>query len=229
MSMVTLRLGLAAALIGGPSAHAAEPQHAIGMHGEPTLPVGFSHFGYVNPDAPKGGRLVQGVLGSFDGLNPFTVKGLPPQGLRAPLVSGSNLIAGYVVESLMVRGYDEPFTLYGLLAQTVETDAARSYVTFTLNPAARFSDGTPVTPDDVVFSWAQLRDHGRPNHRTYYSKVTKAEVLDARRVRFDLAGDDRELPLILALMPVLARHAVDPETFEETSMTPLLGSGPYRV
>ena len=148
---------------------------------------------------------MQGVLGTFDSLNPFIIKGLPPQGMRAPLVSGSNIIAGYVVESLMVRGYDEPFTLYGLLAETVETDAARSYVTFTLNPAARFSDGKPVTADDVVFSWQLLRDKGRPNHRIYYSKVAKAEIVGERTVRFDLAGsDDRELPLILGLMPVLA-------------------------
>ncbi|TMJ02623.1 MAG: ABC transporter substrate-binding protein [Alphaproteobacteria bacterium] len=199
------------------------------MHGDPAMPAGFSHFGYVNPDAPKGGRLVQGVLGGFDGLNPFIVKGLPPQGLRAPLVSGSNLIAGYVVESLMVRGYDEPFTLYGLLAQTVETDAARSHVTFGLNPAARFSDGQPVTVEDVIFSWRLLRDHGRPNHRIYYSKVIRAEAQGASTVRFDLPGDDRELPLILGLMPVLAKHAVNPDTFEDTSMTPLVGSGPYRV
>jgi peptide/nickel transport system substrate-binding protein len=209
--------------------HAAEPRHAIAMHGEPALPAGFAHFGYVNPQAPKGGRLVEGVLGSFDSLNPFIVKGLPPQGLRAPLVAGSNLIAGYVVESLMARSYDEPFTLYGLLAQTVETDAARSYVTFRLNPAARFSDGAPVTAEDVVFSWQLLRDHGRPNHRTYYAKVLKAEIMGDRTVRFDLARDDRELPLILGLMPVLAKHAVDPDRFEETSLTPLLGSGPYTV
>ena len=226
---MVFRLALAAALIGGLSAHAAEPKHAIAMHGEPALPAGFSYFGYVNPGAPKGGRLVQGVLGSFDGLNPFIVRGLPPQGLRAPLVSGSNLIAGYVVESLMVRGYDEPFTLYGLLAQTVETDAARSYVTFALNPAARFSDGKPVTAEDVIFSWQLLRDHGRPNHRTYYSRVLKAEAQGGRTVRFDLAGDDRELPLILGLMPVLAKHAVDPNTFEDTSMAPLVGSGPYTI
>src|SRR5436305_13762281 len=215
--------------MGALSAHASESKHAIAMHGDARLPVGFHHFGYVNPDAPKGGRLAQGVLGSFDGLNPFIVKGLPPQGLRAPLVSGSNLMAGYVVESLMVRGYDEPFTLYGLLAQTAETDDARSYVTFTLNPAARFSDGNPVTAEDVIFSWQLLRDHGRPNHRTYYSKVLRAEVLGERAVRFDLAGDDRELPLILGLMPVLAKHAVDPDIFEDTSMKPLVGRGPYTV
>jgi peptide/nickel transport system substrate-binding protein len=216
-----------AALAAGP-AHAAD-SHAIAMHGAPALPADFTHFAYANPAAPKGGRLVQGVLGSFDTLNPFIVRGLAPQGLRAPLTSANNAITGYVVESLMVRGYDEPFTLYGLLARSVETDAARTHVTFTLDPEARFSDGAPVTADDVVFTWGLLRDHGRPNHRIYYSKVTKADVLDARRVRFDLAGDDRELPLILALMPVLAKHAVDAEKFEDASMTPLLGSGPYRV
>jgi peptide/nickel transport system substrate-binding protein len=223
-------LAAAIAIGGALSAHAlGEPSHAIAMHGDPALPASFSHFRYANPAAPKGGRLVQGVLGSFDSLNPFIVKGLPPIGLRAPLTSGSNIITGTVVESLMVRGYDEPFTLYGLLAQSVETDAARSHVTFTLNPAARFSDGKPVTAQDVVFSWGLLRDHGRPNHRTYYAKVVKAEIVAERSVRFDLLGDDRELPLILALMPVLAKHAVDPESFEETSMTPPVGSGPYRV
>lgn len=222
-----LWLFVCAALAGGP-ARAAE-SHAIAMHGAPALPADFTHFAYANPAAPKGGRLTQGVLGSFDHLNPFIVKGLPPQGLRAPLTSANNAITGYVVESLMVRGYDEPFTLYALLAKSVETDAARTHVTFTLDPDARFSDGAPVTAEDVAFTWGLLRKHGRPNHRIYYSKVTKAAVLDERRVRFDLPGDDRELPLILALMPVLAKHAIDPETFEDTSMTPLLGSGPYRV
>jgi peptide/nickel transport system substrate-binding protein len=221
---------VATILAGGTLPALAQPRHAIAMHGEPALPAGFAHFPYANPSAPKGGRMTQGVLGSFDGLNPFIVKGLPPQGLRAPLVSGSNIITGYVVESLMARSYDEPFTLYGLLAHTVETDAQRSYVTFGLDPAARFSDGKPVTAEDVVFSWQLLRDKGRPNHRIYYSKVGKAEALDARTVRFDLAGsDDRELPLILGLMPVLARHATNPETFEETSMAVPVGSGPYRV
>src|SRR5215475_14209856 len=126
-------LACAALVGGGVPAHAAE-NHAIAMHGAPALPADFAHFGYANPDAPKGGRLTQGVLGTFDSLNPFIVRGLPPQALRAPLVSGNNAVTGYVAESLMVRGYDEPFTLYGLLAKTVETDAARSYVTFGLNP-----------------------------------------------------------------------------------------------
>ena len=198
---------------------AAEPRHAIAMHGAPALPADFTHMPYANPDAPKGGRLVQGILGTFDSLNPLIVRGLAVQQVR-----------GFVVESLMARGNDEAFTLYGLLAQSVETDDARSYVTFHLDPRARFSDGKPVLAEDVLFSWALLTDKGRPNHRQYYSKVAKAEAPDPLTVRFDLAGaNDRELPLILGLMPVLPRHAVDVATFEETSMTAPLGSGPYRI
>jgi peptide/nickel transport system substrate-binding protein len=202
-----------------PQAQTAEARNTIAMHGDPAMPDGFGSARYVNPAAPKGGRLVQGALGTFDSLNPFIVKGLAVQAVR-----------GYVFESLMARGYDEPFTLYGLVAKTVETDAARSYVTFGIDPAARFSDGVPVTPEDVIFSWQLLRDKGRPNHRSYYAKVAKAEVAGERAVRFDLAGsDDRELPLILGLMPVLPKHAIDPERFEETTFDPPIGSGPYVV
>ena len=197
----------------------ATESYAIAMHGAPALPSDFAHMPYANPDAPKGGRLAWGLLGTFDSLNPLIVRGLAVQQIR-----------GYVVESLMARGNDEAFTLYGLLARTVETDDARSYVTFHLDPRARFADGKQVTADDVLFSWELLRDRGRPNHRQYYSKVAKAEVTDPLTVRFDFGGaNDRELPLILGLMPVLPRHAVDPATFEETTMTGPLGSGPYRV
>jgi peptide/nickel transport system substrate-binding protein len=214
---------LALAICGSPDAlrqaHSAEPRHAIAMHGAPALPEGFTRLPYADPAAPKGGRLVQGVLGTFDSLNPLIVKGIAPPSIR-----------GYVVESLMARGYDEPFTLYGLIARSVETDAQRSYVTFHLDPAAKFSDGKPVTAEDVIFSWQLLRDKGRPNHRTYYAKVAKAEALGEQAVRFDLSGsDDRELALILGLMPVLAKHAVKPETFEETSFQAPLGTGPYLV
>ena len=197
----------------------AEESYAIAMHGAPALAADFTHMPYANPDAPKGGRLVQGFLGTFDSLNPLIVRGLAVQQIR-----------GFVVESLMARGNDEAFTLYGLLAKSVETDDIRSYVTFHLDPKARFSDGQPVLAEDVLFSWALLRDKGRPNHRQYYSKVVKAEAPDPRTVRFDLSGaNDRELPLILGLMPVLPKHAVDVATFEETSMSPPIGSGPYRV
>jgi peptide/nickel transport system substrate-binding protein len=195
------------------------PTHGIAMHGEPALPAGFTHMPYANPDAPRGGRIVHGLLGTFDSLNPFIVRGIAVQQIR-----------GYVVESLMTRGNDEPFTLYGLLAESIETDAARSTVTFRLNPAARFSDGAPVTAGDVLFSWRLMRDRGRPNYRLYYAKVEKAEALDPRTVRFDFGGArDRELPLILGLMPVFPKHAIDPATFEDTSLAAPLGSGPYRV
>jgi len=212
---VTVLVGLAA------TAGAGEPRHAIAMHGEPAYPAGFSHFRYVNPDAPKGGRLTQAVLGSFDSLNPMIVRGnaFSYEDMRT-----------YVIESLLVRGNDEPFTLYGLLAESVETDEERTYVTFHLHPQARFSDGKPVTAEDVLFSWQLLRDKGRPNHRTYYSKVAKAEKTGERTVRFDFGGaPDRELPLILGLMPVLPRHAIDAEKFEETTLAAPVGSGPYRI
>jgi len=207
-----------------PPATAALPStaaatHAIAMHGAPALAPGFSAFRYVNSNAPKGSRLTQGVLGTFDSLNPFIVKGLALPQLR-----------GLVFESLLVRGYDEPFTLYGLLAQSIETDPDRSYVTFRLDPRAAFADRSPVTASDVIFSFELLRDHGRPIFHTYYSKVTGVTAPDERTVRFDLSGnDDRELPLILGLMPILSRHAIDPAHFEETTLSPLLGSGPYRV
>jgi peptide/nickel transport system substrate-binding protein len=197
----------------------AEASYAIAMHGEPALSGDFTAMPYVNAGAPKGGRLVQGVLGTFDSLNPLIVKGLPAQSLR-----------GFVFESLMARGYDEPFSLYGLLARTIETDDARNFVTFSLNPAARFSDGVPVTAADVIFSWQLLRDHGRPNYRTYYSKVVRAEALDERTVRFDFGGaGDRELPLILGLMPILPKHAIDAARFEETTLAKPVASGPYVV
>ncbi|WP_198135180.1 extracellular solute-binding protein [Rhodopseudomonas palustris] len=198
---------------------AAKPAYALAMHGDPALPAEFKAMPYADPDAPKGGRLVEGLLGTFDSLNPFIVKGIAVQRMR-----------GYVVESLMARGNDEPFTLYGLLAQSIETNDARSYVTFRIDPRARFSDGKPVQAEDVLFSWQLLRDKGRPNHRQYYAKVARAKALDPLTIRFDFDDvQDRELPLILGLMPVFPKHAVNADTFEETSLSPPIGSGPYRV
>jgi peptide/nickel transport system substrate-binding protein len=197
----------------------AAPTHAIAMHGTPLHGPDFAHFAYVDPQAPKGGRLTLGALGSFDSLNPFIVKGVAARGLR-----------DYVHESLMARGLDEPFALYGLIAESVETPDDRSWVEFVLRPEARFSDGAPVTVDDVLFSHALLRDHGRPNHRAYYAKVTRAWASGPRSVRFDFAADgDREMPLIMGLMPILPRHLIDPGRFEDTSLERLVGSGPYAV
>jgi peptide/nickel transport system substrate-binding protein len=197
----------------------AEPQIGLAMHGAPQEPKGFRHFPYVNPDAPKGGRVVFGVQGSYDSLNPLIVKGNPAEGLR-----------DYLYESLLARAYDEPFTLYGLIAESVETPDDRSFVEFTLRPEAKFSDGKPLTVDDVIFSHALLRDHGRPNHRSYYKKVSKVEQTGDRKVKFSFdASGDREMPLIIGLMPILPKHLIDPEQFEKTTLVPPIASGPYTV
>ena len=130
----------------------------------------------------------------------------------------------------MARSYDEPFSLYGLIAESIETPDDRSWVVFKLNPKAKFSDGKPVTSEDVLFSWNLLKTKGKPNFRSWYAKAVKAEAPDAHTVRFDLSGaGDRELPLILALMPILPRHATNAERFEETSLVPPVGTGPYVV
>ena len=189
------------------------------MHGEPARQKAFTSYAYVNPAAPKGGRATFAVQGSFDSLNPLIVKGAPADGVRE-----------YLYESLLARAHDEPFTLYGLIAEAVETPLDRSFVEFTLNPAAKFSDGTLITVDDVIFSHAVLRDHGRPNHRSYYKKVAKVEQTGERKVRFTFdASGDREMPLILGLMPVLPKHLLTAETFEKTTLTPPIGSGPYTI
>ncbi len=197
----------------------AAPARSIALHGTPVLGDDFTAFPYVNPAAPKGGKLTLGVLGSYETVNPLIVGGTPVSGIRE-----------FVVESLMARSLDEPFTLYGLLADTIDVAEDRKSVTFTLNPAARFSDRQPVTPEDVINSFELLKKKGRPNHRTYFAKVTKAEKIGDRAVRFTFQdASDRELPLILGLMPVFAAHATTPEKFGAASMTPLMGSGPYTV
>ena len=194
------------------------PQHAIAMHGEPLLPADFSNPGYVNPNAPQGGIVHIGILGSFDTLNPMIIKGQPAAGLR-----------DFLYESLLIRGLDEPFTLYGHIAERIEVPEDRSAITFHLHPKARFSDGHPIDADDVLFSWMTLRDHGRPNHRAYYKKVNKAIRLSDRSVRFELEPGDRELPLIMGLMPVLPSHLLDEESFQKTTLEAPVGSGPYTI
>jgi peptide/nickel transport system substrate-binding protein len=203
------------------------PKYAIAMTGKPALPPGFARFPYTAPNPPQGGSLVIGALGSFDTFNPFTIRGTADDRLR----SSEFLFESYVFESLMVRSRDEPFTLYGLLAKTIETPDDRSWVTFTLDPKARFSDGTPVTPADVIFSWKTLREQGRPNHRSYYSKVARADVIGARSVRFVFKDKgDRELPLILGLMPILPKHVYERRDFQKVTTSELpVGTGPYVV
>jgi len=212
-------IALLAALSMGALAAAAQPSHGIAMHGQPKYGPDFVAFDYVNPDAPQGGKLIRAAQGSFDSLNPLIIKGEAAPGMRQ-----------YVYESLMARAQDEPFSLYGLLAESIETPPDRAWVAFTIREEARFSDGEPLTVDDVIFSHALLRDRGRPNHQFYYSKVEKVEKTGPRTVKFTFNDQgDREMPLIMGLMPVLPEHAIDPETFEETTLEPPVGSGPYVV
>jgi peptide/nickel transport system substrate-binding protein len=210
-----------------PAALAAEPAlHGIAMHGSPALPPDYKAFSYVDPTVKKGGRLAYGVVGTFNNLNPFIVKGkrTTARGMWDPE------LGNLVVESLMMRSRDEPFSMYGLLAETVEWDDARSFVQFNLNPKARWSDGQPVTPDDVIFTFELMRDKGAPPFSNRLKKVERMEKVGDHSVRFTFKKDaDRELPLLLALSPVLPRHATKTDTFEQTTMVPLVGSGAYRV
>ncbi len=201
----------------------AQPSHGIARHGTPALPAGFSQLPYAKPDAPKGGRLVVGAFGTFDSMNPFIARGAVPE------VSGGSGINPLVVQPLMMRSLDEPFTLYGLVAETIETAPDRSWVEFRLNPAARFADGKPVTTEDIRFTFELLRDKGRPVQRSAYRRVKEVTLPAERTIRFTFADPDGELPLLLALMPTLAKHDVKVETFEQPSFKPPLGSGPYAL
>ena len=207
-------------LVAGPVMAAAE--EGIAMHGALRYPPGFTAFDYVNPDAPKGGRVRYAVTGSFDSLNPFIVRGQPVAGTAD------------LFESLMARAQDEPFSLYGLIARSIETPPDRAWVRFELRPEARWHDGSPITADDVLFSWETLRTLGRPNHRAYYNRVIRAEPQGVHAIRFDFAPApdgtiDRELPLIIGLMPVLSRAWWQNRRFDDTTLVPPLGSGPYRI
>ncbi len=220
VSLVSALATLAAA---GPSAR-AEPSHGISMHGEPALPADFQHFPYVNPDAPKGGRINYAVQGTFDSLNPFIVQGDASRGL---------FDAGFgntIFDTLMMRSRDEAFSLYPLLAEKVETDAERTFVEFTLDSRARFSDGQPVTPEDVIFTMDLLRDKARPLYQGWIRVVERMEKVGDRGVRLTFnERADRESPLLLGLLPILPKHATDAENFDKSTLKPMVGSGPYVV
>jgi peptide/nickel transport system substrate-binding protein len=195
-------------------------RHGIAMHGEPALEPGFEHLPYANPQAPRGGRITLALQGTFDSLNPLIVLGVAP-----------DVVPRYVLQSLMMRSTDEPFTIYGLVARTVEMPDDRSFITFNLDPRARFSDGHPLTAEDVRFSFEALKTYGKPFYRSSFGQVRSVEILDPHRIRFDLSGsNDRELPLLLGMsMPIFPAHATKLETFDKTSLTPLVGSGPYAL
>ena len=196
------------------------PSHGVAMHGAPALGADFSHLPYANPDAPKGGRLTLAYAGAFDSLNPYNVRAL----------STAQGLAGNVYQTLMMRSADEPFTLYGLIAQSIETDATREHVVFHLDPKAKFSDGGAITSEDVAFTFALLKEKGRPQQRAALGFVKSVETPDPLTVRCDLSdANDRELAMILALMPVLSHIHTDAAHFDEQTLQIPTASGPYVV
>jgi len=204
----------------------AEPTHGIAMHGEPALPADFKHLPYANPDAPKGGELVYGVPGAFDSLNPFVVKSIrtTARGLWDPF------FGNLVFESLLMRSRDEPFTLYGLLAEKVDMAQDRSSIEFFLNPNAKFSDGHPVEVADVLFTFNLLKQKGRPPYSSRMRQVKKMEQTGERSIKIWFnERASRETPLLFGLMPVFAEHATDADTFENSTLKPPIASGPYIV
>ena len=196
----------------------AEPMHGVALYGDPRYPAGFTAFEYVNPQAPKGGALREAAYSSFDTLNPFVINGVAAPGV------------GLMHDTLMKQSADEPFSLYGLIADTIDIAPDRSRVTFHLNPRARFSDGTPITAADVAFSFNTLRDKGVPMYRAYYRDVTVVETPTPDTVVFHLAAEtNRELPLILGELPVLSEAWWRDRDFTKTSLDIPVTSGPYLV
>jgi peptide/nickel transport system substrate-binding protein len=189
------------------------------MYGQPALPPDFVSLPYANPDAPKGGRVVTGNVGSFDSLNPFILKGRAPWQLR------------YLThESLMGRSWDEPFTLYGLLAESIETGPNREWVEFSLRPEARFSDGAPVTVEDVIWSYEILGTQGHPRYRAFWDKIEAIQQTGPRSIRLTFSEEDRELALIAGLRPILKKSQWQGKSFAEGTINDIpLGSAPYVV
>ena len=197
----------------------AEPsQHAIAMHGTPKYDADFQHFDYTNPAAPKGGTVRQWALGTFDSFNPFIIKGTAADDL------------GLIYDSLMVKSQDEPFSQYGLLAESVELPEDRSWISFKIRDAAEFADGKPVTSADVIYTFKLLREQGNPFYRAYYADIETIEALDDKTVKFSFkAGDNRELPLIVGEVAILPKHYWEGRDFASPSLDIPLGSGPYRI
>ncbi len=189
------------------------------MYGAPALPPDYAALPYANPDAPKGGAITLGNTGGFDSLNPFVRKGTAPWQLPF-----------FTHETLMGRSWDEPFSLYGLLAESVETDENRTWVEFTLREGTQFSDGSPLTVDDVIFSYELLGDQGHPKYHSLLSQIDSIEQTGPRSVRFNFNTDNRELALLAGLRPILSRAQWEGRDFANAPVHDIpLGSGPYTV
>ncbi len=219
MSKHLLALAIIAplALVAGAEAQ-TKPQHAIAIHGEPKYGPDFKHLDYVNPNAPRGGEVILSAPGTFDTLNPFILRGVAAAG------------AGSIYTSLMTRIGDDPESDYGLVAESIEVPPDRSWAIFTMRPEARWDDGKPMTPEDVVWTFDTLMTKGSPRYRSYYGDVAKAEALDERRVKFTFkVANNKELPGIISEMPILPKHYWQDRDFEKTTLETPLGSGAYRI
>jgi microcin C transport system substrate-binding protein len=204
--------------VGAVAAAEVKVSHGLTLLENLKYPPDVKQLDYVNPNAPKGGTLRMHAVGSFDSFNPFIIKGDPADG------------SGIVVEELMTGVPDELSAEYGLIAKSVEVPDDLSYVTFELRPEARFHDGKPITADDVVFSFDILKEKGAPHYRFYYANVARAEKLGTHRVKFHFTGaPNRELPQITGQLPVLPKHYWESRAFDQTTLEPPLGSGPYKV
>nr|WP_328797952.1 extracellular solute-binding protein [Marinobacterium alkalitolerans] len=216
--LVHRALPLMLILLTGSASATEHPSHGIAMHGELKYGPDFQHFDYVNPDAPKGGALREASIGTFDSLNPFIIKGTAAEG------------TGLLYDSLLARALDEPFSLYGLLAQSVTLDESRQWVEFELHPEARFSDGEPVTAEDVAFTFELLLEQGSPFFKSYYAGIEQVKVISRARVRFEFKNTtNRELPLIVGEVPILPKHYWKDRDFSTPSLEVPVGSGPYTV
>ncbi len=215
---------LAAALLFSLPAH-AEPKHALAIHGDVKYPATYTHFDYTNPDAPKGGVLKLSTIGTFDSLNPFIIKGEPAAGM-------AYLGQSYLYDALMEESDDEPFSMYGLLAQSIEIAPDNSWVSFVLRPEAKWSDGQPVTAKDVEWSFKTMMEKGAPFFKAYYGDVSKVEITGEKSIKFHFKHkDNAELPLILSQLVVLPSHYWNEQGRDigNTTLTPPIGSGPYKI
>jgi microcin C transport system substrate-binding protein len=218
MRPLAATLILLAALAGaGPRAQAQAPVTGLSLMGKPALPPDFPNFPYVNPNAPKGGEVALSAVGTFDSFNPFIVRGTAATDTTR------------IWDTLLRTNPDEIEGAYGHLVQTIELAPDGRAVTFNLRPEARFHDGTPVTAEDVVWTFNTLREKGRPFYRQYYAEVETVTAEGPRRVTFRFKSANRELPLILGEMSVLPKHWWEGREFDRPLTDPPVGSGPYRV
>jgi len=199
------------------NAKAADAVHGVAISGDLKYPADFPHFDYVNPDAPKGGKVTQSTTGTYDSLNAFILKGSPVVG------------TGLIYDTLTEQSLDEPFSEYGVIAESVEIPDDKRWVIFNLRKEARWHDGVALTADDVVFSFDIIKSEGHPFYKSYYGKVSTAEALDSHKVKFSFSeGNNAELPMIMGQLVILPKHFWEGREFGKSSLDPLLGSGPYK-